>query len=845
MNLAIELQQEHLDKIVGLMSLGQGLVPPEKARLLVTEKNGYLHVDEERLDLFTRSDIPIPEWEPKHKLTAYSALSKVYLDIETKGGDINLITSLKCPTVQDLKDARSLESRGFFDPRSIEIKMIGIRNERGDNVYIRDSSEAGMLQYLFDILKAKQPDLLLTFNGMKFDLPVVIAKANLLGIKHNFFVSDYTSTFRTAMKFGSPEKFNAIYLKYGNRQCHHIDLYQQALAYDFVARKIVSYSLKSIPLEMGLRKEARLDLGYAGLLDCYERGDAGDESAWKAVEEYLGFDLEDTELIANELLPSIYYQLLFVTEFKLQSLSTMGNATKWQSVLNRETKGVYDRESNTVTLPSGKTLHTNPKKSFQGGLTGGFALFLRNVSKIDVASLYPSVMLAYGICSKKDTDRISLAILFYCKTVRIGFKTLKNLLKGDYTGDPVSYARTNHKAVQKCLQFCIYIGYFQSEINDLRDLFDRFISGDLLLSDLVSFLKTLGSGFFRNEGSLKIFINSGYGFLAATGVVFNDPEGAALVTSYSRRILTFMLDFTKANGGIIGGCDTDGLMMASGTFELNEDIYKKLQKALPQWIEIDKEFDADFLFVPPMVTLDKYNKSYAWTTKAGKQNAAANNLFYKTFSYEITDEFLENDYLSADPEVVNKAYLWMIQNYGAAKVHYEQFIEVADRFGFDFPNNAGKKKNYIYETKGQIKTKGRFNKRDKNILDKTFQIEYLKLHKVDPDAAKDFYSTVRESLILGTYPIKDLAVTRKIRKGEVTLVNEGLGQIGDVVNIYRSITSKYAAVGSGKPYDTKVYLGALDLMWSELQTVFIITDNMVKKQTRELVATTQNLRGVS
>ncbi|QSV52494.1 MAG: hypothetical protein HEP80_05390 [Dolichospermum sp. UKL201] len=49
----------------------------------------------------------------------------------------------------------------------------------------------------------------------------------------------------------------------------------------------------------------------------------------------------------------------------------------------------------------------------------------KDIAKIDVSSLYPSIMLKYGICSRKDTQRaqrVGLSILDYLTRERLRLK---------------------------------------------------------------------------------------------------------------------------------------------------------------------------------------------------------------------------------------------------------------------------------------------------------------------------------------------------------------------------------------------------------------------------------------
>jgi DNA polymerase, archaea type len=122
------------------------------------------------------------------------------------------------------------------------------------------------------------------------------------------------------------------------------------------------------------------------------------------------------------------------------------------------------------------------------------------VAKIDVSSLYPSIMLRYGICSRKDPQHKFLGVMSYMTAERL---RLKQLAKG---GDK---------------------------------------SAD------------------HQQNALKILINGSYGYMGTGGYCFNDYEAAALVTAYGRKIITLMQAVVESLGATVIELDTDGIMFTS------------------------------------------------------------------------------------------------------------------------------------------------------------------------------------------------------------------------------------------------------------------------------------------
>lgn len=116
-------------------------------------------------------------------------------------------------------------------------------------------------------------------------------------------------------------------------------------------------------------------------------------------------------------------------------------------------------------------------KKFEGAISRGRPGIYRNCIRWDVASLYPSIMKEYQIYSpKKDPKKYILYTLFAFLDKRL-----------------------EHKKLAK-------------------------ETGDKYHEDM--------------QGALKILANSYYGFQSASGLNFNYPEGAALITQKGREILT-------------------------------------------------------------------------------------------------------------------------------------------------------------------------------------------------------------------------------------------------------------------------------------------------------------------
>lgn len=312
-----------------------------------------------------------------------------------------------------------IDPQGALHSDRAKIVLIGLMNEKGEHIIIDcvKRGEAEGIKMFFKILEKKNPQFLLHFNGFSFDIPFIVGRCDILGISHPLWRSDTLTVFRTAQAFNKPTEYYAYWLNRGETAI--IDLYHQALAWDFVNRKLTKFSLKEVPIQLGLRKDRRLTLSYAEMKKSIEAGNMS------ALKEYLVYDLEDSKLIGDLLLPDIYYQKQILPHWNYQSLSTGGMGTKWNDVLLTE----YKKLDYNFTPPKPDSV-----LKFQGGLVGGRAGLYRYVVKGDFQSMYPNIMENYQVHSIKDTRRLILSILRYLKLERIRLKKIAAEKKGTPEG---------------------------------------------------------------------------------------------------------------------------------------------------------------------------------------------------------------------------------------------------------------------------------------------------------------------------------------------------------------------------------------------------------------------------
>jgi DNA polymerase, archaea type len=416
-------------------------------RNAVSIADGRVNVDLDKLSLDYQPLISIPQWNPTAALMPYESLSKIYIDIETTG----------------------------LDPTIDRVLMVGLLLD-GETTIITDPDERTLLDKTIAYLNCHKPNCLIGHNLINFDLPFLIERARLRVMPHPFRKGGKPTKITASSANGKPIEFTPIYWNGVNI----LDTYQQIAIWDKQAAKLDRYDLKSSVIALGLRDDRRLELSVNEMRSCWDSGDT------ETIEQYLKFDLDDTQLLAEFLLPVVYYQLAYVPDLTFQQIAIASPALKAQKIHQQLLPGAEPKSDEPMKFEGGKVELMSPGLHHQ-------------VAKIDVSSLYPSIMIGYGICSRKDTENRFLGAMAYMVGERLRLKAL---------------AKSGDKSAS-----------FQ-------------------------------------EKSLKILINGSFGFMGTNFYTFNDYGAAALVTAYGRKILDLMVDVVTNHGGTVIEIDTDGVLFS-------------------------------------------------------------------------------------------------------------------------------------------------------------------------------------------------------------------------------------------------------------------------------------------
>jgi DNA polymerase elongation subunit (family B) len=347
----------------------------------------------------------------------------------------------------------------------------------------------------------KNPAILCGHNILGFDIPYLSYFVPSLPIGHDGTsceISTRTSEFR---KEGSQTySYNNATVK--GREI--IDTMFLSYKYDAASRKFESYGLKSIIRSLGLERSDREHYDGSQIRLRYQ-----DDREWAKIKKYAEHDADDALALFDLMIPSYFYFTQSVPK-TLQQVINGASGSQVNSWMLR----AYLQDGHSIPKATEAT-------DFEGAISFGNAGIYQNVSKVDVASLYPSIILEEQIYDKqKDPKRYFLEMVRYFTNERLRNKTLAAEL------------------------------------------------GDKKYKDL--------------EQSQKIFINSAYGFMGASGLHFNSPSSAALVTKIGRDILQKGMDWANKRGLTVINGDTDSFCY-TGSKDFKEEI-KSLNSEFPEKI---------------------------------------------------------------------------------------------------------------------------------------------------------------------------------------------------------------------------------------------------------------------
>jgi DNA polymerase elongation subunit (family B) len=301
------------------------------------------------------------------------------------------------------------------------------------------------------------------------------------------------------------------YRRYRLAGRHIVDTWMLAQLYDVGARDLPSYGLKDVARHFGVAAPDRTYLPPEDIPRIFREEPA-------RLMAYALDDVRETLALSAILLPPYFVQAQALP-FDLETTVLRGNATKIDALLLRE----YLHRGRAVPAPE-------PPRPVAGGYTAvlrrGVA---RDVLHVDVASLYPSLMLSQGIAPARDHLGVATALLADLRAYRLAAK---------------------------------------ARAREATDPGERLMAGAL-------------------QQTFKILINSFYGYLAFSQGHWNDFGAANRVTAEGRRLVTALVDRLHALGAAVLEVDTDGLYFVPPPARPADALLSALAASLPAEMQLE------------------------------------------------------------------------------------------------------------------------------------------------------------------------------------------------------------------------------------------------------------------
>jgi len=340
--------------------------------------------------------------------------------------------------------AFDIETAGFTPEHSDHrILMIALCDNRGHEEVIVSESERDILERFVGVVYRLDPDVVEGHNLFGFDIPYINRRAQLLGVKLS--LGRDGSPFRFEQE--SHYRFGANSLPYTPCRLHGrhiIDTLHQVQRWDREG-KLESYALKEVAVVLGLAGEDRTYVDRKDILREWEKDP-------DRVAAYALDDVRETLALSELVTPTEFYQTQIVPD-TYQDVATSGTGEKVNLLLVRE----YLRQGLAIPVPQ------QPRDVLGGYTEVREAGVFQRVVKADVESLYPSIMLQYGVKPQSDTLGVFLPLLKELTRRRVEAKQKVRQSRGG--------ARHYWNAIQSSFKILInsfygYLGYARANFND-------------------------------------------------------------------------------------------------------------------------------------------------------------------------------------------------------------------------------------------------------------------------------------------------------------------------------------------------------------------------------------------
>lgn len=429
-----------------------------------------------------------------------------------------------------------IETTGLKHDERSKVLIISNTYRKGENQFTKlfslddYDSQRHLLDAWCKWVRELNPSIMASYNGFAFDIPYMLFVAQRCGaelrigrdgtcMELEMFESKFRQDQSRFIQYRMPKVFGR----------EMVDLFFVVQKWD-IGKKFSRYALKSVIKEAGLERDDRAMVNAGMIWQIWDRRHS-EPQLWEDTKKYAEHDADDT-LAIWDMVGDAYFYSTSIIPFTFERMCLSASGAQLNALMLR------------YYLCNGKSVaKSSDKVHYQGAISFGNPGIYDNVFKIDVASLYPSIISSFKLFDKdKDPDGILLYMNNFFRTERLKYKKLAKETGEEY------YAAMD--AVYKAL------------------------------------------------------VNSVYGFCGASGCNYNAPSIAARVTLEGRNILNASIDWAKGRGFEVVNGDTDSISFTVP--QLDSEYLKGLLKEVNGLMLDGIRFEDDGFF-PKFVILKAKN----------------------------------------------------------------------------------------------------------------------------------------------------------------------------------------------------------------------------------------------
>lgn len=501
-------------------------------------------------------------------------------------------THYKGLALQDLSTLyialRAYNSDGadFADPAAAGDRVVMVGLSDGHNwlrlFELHDGNEQRLLTEVSDAILERDPDVIVGHDLFKGALAYFTARAKRHKLKLDWGRDGTVLKTRTSRAPAAEKQLEYPRADAAGRSC--VDTWFLATYFDIVKRDLERFDAPFV---------ARYLDHTCQLPDPVPAWDVDQLFDHKRalLEADVRYELEAAQIIYSTLAGSYFAQAQMLP-YNLQDCVVRGNATKINLLLLRE----YLRRGESIPAP----VDARP-------IIGGYTELrhtglIRDVLNVDIASLYPSIMLRHGVKPGTDSGDVFQPLL------------------AELTQQRLSAKREARAAKERSAR---------------------------MMAD-------------ARQGAFKIFINSFFGYLGTGRMNWADPLQAEYITTTGQGLVKQLAKIVEDEGGTVIEIDTDGVYFSAPQGSTSETGREALAKRInsrlgevPGGAGISAEIGA---YYPAMLSYKV--KNYALLDEDGTVTLKGSGMKSRGLEPFLRD-FIEaciGDILRAEPARIEKRY---------------------------------------------------------------------------------------------------------------------------------------------------------------------------------------------